>query len=115
MFAVGEYIGSNTEEDTWINNVKTSNGGTEDLVGTFDFNLRGAIKAMVDGNGSYDLSNIPGSQQTNRFRTVPFVNNHDTFRPIKDSTGNYIGWDAGNEIGGHIDPFNARLSAAYSV
>jgi alpha-amylase len=47
---------------------------------------------------------------------VPFVNNHDTFRPIKDSTGNYIGWDGANELGGgHIDPFDARLAAAYAV
>jgi alpha-amylase len=115
MVAIGEYVGSGSEEDTWISNVKTSNGGTEDLVGTFDFGFRGAIKAMISGSGSYDLSNIAGSQQSNRFRTVPFVNNHDTFRPIKDSTGNIIGWDAGNELGGHIDPSDVRLSAAYAI
>ncbi len=115
MFAVGEYIGSSSEMDTWINNVKISNGGTEDLVGTFDFNLRSGIKNMVDGNGGFDIGSIPGYQQTNRFRTVPFVNNHDTYRPIKDASGNYIGWDNGNEIGGHIDAFNTRLSAAYAI
>jgi alpha-amylase len=115
MFAVGEYIGSSADMDTWINNVKTSNGGTEDLVGTFDFNLRGGIKAMIDGNGGFDLGSIPGYQQTNRFRTVPFVNNHDTYRPIKDANGNYTGWDNANEIGGHIDAFNIRLSAAYAL
>jgi alpha-amylase len=116
MFAVGEYVGSASDLDTWINNVKTSNGGTEDMTGTFDFSLRQAVKDMVSAGGSYNLANIPGSQQTNRYRTVPFVNNHDTFRPIKDSTGNYTGWDAGNELGGgHIDPFDARLAAAYAV
>jgi alpha-amylase len=115
MFSVGEYIGNSSEMDTWINNVRTSNGGTEDLVGTFDFSLRNGIKAMVDGNGGFDLGSIPGYQQTNRYRTVPFVNNHDTYRPIKDASGNYIGWDNGNEIGGHIDAFNIRLSAAYAV
>ncbi|NII25032.1 DUF1939 domain-containing protein [Pseudoflavitalea sp. X16] len=116
MFAVGEYVGSASDLDTWINNVKTSNGGTEDMTGTFDFSLRQAVKDMVSAGGSYNLANIPGSQQTNRYRTVPFVNNHDTFRPIKDSTGNYTGWDAGNELGGgHIDPFDARLAAAYAI
>jgi alpha-amylase len=115
MFSVGEYIGSASEMDTWINNVKTSNSGTEDLVGTFDFSLRNGIKSMVDGNGGFDLGSIPTYQQTNRFRTVPFVNNHDTYRPIKDANGNYTGWDSGNEIGGHIDAFNIRLSAAYTL
>jgi alpha-amylase len=116
MFAVGEYVGSASDLDNWINNVKTSNGGSEDLVGTFDFSLRQEIKNMVSAGGSYNLANIPGSQQTNRFRTVPFVNNHDTFRPLKDANGNYTGWDSGNELGGgHIDPFDARLAASYAI
>lgn len=116
MFAVGEYVGSASDLDTWISNVKTSNGGSEDLVGTFDFSLRQEIRNMVSGGGGYNLANIPGSQQTNRFRTVPFVNNHDTFRPTKDANGNYTGWDTGNELGGgHIDPFDGRLSAAYAI
>lgn len=116
MFAVGEYVGSASDLDTWINNVRTSNGGSEDLVGTFDFSLRQEIKNMVSGSGGYNLANIPGSQQTNRYRTVPFVNNHDTFRPIKDANGNYTGWDSGNELGGgHIDPFDARLAASYAI
>lgn len=116
MFAVGEYVGSASEMDTWINNVRTSNGGTEDLVGTFDFSLRQELKNMVSAGGSYNIGTLPNAQQSNRYRTVPFVNNHDTFRPIKDANGNYIGWDTGNELGGgHIDPFDARLSAAYAV
>ncbi|XZF16042.1 alpha-amylase domain-containing protein [Chitinophagaceae bacterium MMS25-I14] len=116
MFAVGEYVGSASDMDTWINNVKYSNGGSEDMVGTFDFNLRSALKSMVGASGSYDLSTIPAAQQSNRYRTVPFVNNHDTFRPTVDSTGNYTGWDSGNEMaGGHIDPFDVRLSAAYAI
>lgn len=116
MFAVGEYVGSASDLDTWIGNVKTSNGGSEDLTGTFDFSLRQAVKDMVSAGGSYNLANIPGAQQTNRYRTVPFVNNHDTFRPLKDANGNYTGWDSGNELGGgHIDPFDARLAAAYAI
>jgi alpha-amylase len=116
MFAVGEYVGSGFELDTWINNVKTSNGGTEDLVGTFDFSLRQAVKDMISSGGAYNLGSLPGTQQGNRYRTVPFVNNHDTFRPLKDANGNYIGWDTGNELGGgHIDPFDPRLAVAYAV
>jgi alpha-amylase len=116
MFAVGEYVGSAAEMDNWINSVKTSNGGSEDLVGTFDFSLRQAVKNMVSSGGSYDLGSIPGSQQGNRYRTVPFVNNHDTFRPYKDANGNYTGWDGANELGGgHIDPFDPRLAVAYAI
>ncbi|RYY67396.1 MAG: DUF1939 domain-containing protein [Chitinophagaceae bacterium] len=116
MFAVGEYVGSAAEQDAWISSVKTSNGGTEDLTGTFDFSLRQAVKNMVSAGGSYDLGSLPSAQQANRYRTVPFVNNHDTFRPTKDANGNYTGWDAGNELGGgHIDPFDARLAVAYAV
>lgn len=116
MIAIGEYVGSGTDLDTWINNVKTSNGGSEDLVGTFDFSLRQELKNMVSGGGGYNIGTLPGAQQANRFRTVPFVNNHDTFRPIKDANGNYTGWDTGNELGGgHIDPFDPRLAVAYAV
>jgi alpha-amylase len=115
LFAVGEYIGTSNEMDTWINTVKNSNSGTEDLIGTFDFSLRQALKDMTSANGAYDLGTIPSAQQTNRYRTVPFVNNHDTYRPMKDVTGNIIGWDSGNEIGGHIEAFDGRLSAAYAI
>ncbi len=115
MFAVGENINGGGALDTWINDVRTSNSGTEDLVGTFDFGFREGIKAMIDGNGGFNIGTIPGYQQGNRYRTVPFVNNHDTFRPQKGATGNYTGWDTGNEIGGHIDPFNVRLGAAYAL
>ena len=48
-------------------------------------------------------------------RTVPFVNNHDTFRPQVAATGNYTGWNTGSELAPHIDPFDPRLSAAYAA
>ncbi|HVU58098.1 MAG TPA: alpha-amylase domain-containing protein [Puia sp.] len=116
MFAVGEIVGSTSDEDTWISNVKTSNGGTEDLVGTFDFGFRSELKNMISAGGSYDLGSLPGKQQTNRYRTVPFVNNHDTYRPIKDANGYITGWDTGNELGGgHIDPNDVRIAVAYAV
>lgn len=126
MFNVGEYVGSKTEIDSYVNSVTNSNSGSDELLGTFDFSLRGAIYGMVSGGGFYDVSNIPGQQQDERVhfyagsntyvnRTVPFVNNHDTFRPQVDASGNYIGWNTGDELAAHIDPFETRLSAAYAI
>ncbi|MCR5887091.1 DUF1939 domain-containing protein [Hymenobacter sp. J193] len=129
MFNVGEYVGSAGEQDSYLDAVNGQNGGSEFQTGTFDFGLRGALKAMTDGGDGYNLGAVAGSQQSRRVaqygsgssavyvhRTVPFVNNHDTFRPKLNSNGNYIGWDSGNELGGgHIDPFNDRLSAAYAI
>src|SRR5207248_6766883 len=70
---------------------------------------------MVSSSGSFDLGSLPSAQQNRRSRTAPFVNSHDTFRPELDATGNYTGWDTGNELGGHIDPFDPRIQAAYAV
>lgn len=114
MYAVGEYIGSAGEIDAWVDNVNNSDGFT-DVVGSFDVSLRGAIKSMVSSLGSYNLASIPGAQQNRRNRTAPYVNSHDTFRPILSASGNYTGWDTGNELGGHIDPFDPRIQAAYAL
>jgi len=114
MFAAGEYVGSKEEMDQWVDDVNNSDGFT-DVVGTFDFSLRQAIHDMVYGFDSYDLGSIPGAQQNRRNRTVPFVNSHDTFRPILDENGNYSDWDTGNEIGGHVDPREPRIEAAYAI
>jgi alpha-amylase len=108
IFAVGEYVGSAFQMDNWAN-------ATQNRAGTFDFGLRGSIRDMVYGLGGYNLSNIPGSQQSNRLRTVPFVNNHDTFRPTIDANGGYSGWDVANELGGHVDPNEPRHAAAYAI
>jgi len=108
LFAVGEYVGSGFQMDNWAD-------ATQNRAGTFDFGLRGAIKDMVSGLGGYNLANVPGSQQGNRLRTVPFVNSHDTFRPTVDANGNYSGWDVSNELGGHVDPNEPRLAAAYAI
>ncbi|MFM2000568.1 MAG: hypothetical protein RL204_2515, partial [Bacteroidota bacterium] len=48
-------------------------------------------------------------------RTVPFVNNHDTFRPTLSATGNYTGWNSSNELSPHISPTEPRMSTAYAV
>ena len=114
MFAVGEYVGGGGELDSWVDSVNNSSGFT-DVVGTFDFALRNALKGMTSGSGFFDMGTIPGAQQQRRNRTVPFVNSHDTFRPQLDAQGRYIGWDTGNELGGHIDPNDPRIQAAQAV
>ena len=126
MLNVGEFVGGKTDLDGYVTSVKGQNGGNDFLMGTFDFGLRGAIYGMVSGGGNYDLGQIPGQQQDQRVayyagsntyvhRTAPFVNNHDTFRPQLSATGNYTGWNTGDELAAHIDPFDARLSAAYAI
>ncbi len=115
MFAVGEWVGSIAQMDSWCTAVNNRSG-------TFDFNFRGAIYGMVtnqlnpDNNLNYDMSQIPGAQQTNRQRTVPFVNNHDSYRPTTfDASGNITGWDTGHELVAHIGPTEPRLAAAYAI
>ena len=101
MFAVGEWVGGASELDQWCNDV-------QNRAGTFDFSLRNALTGIVQGNGSFDLGTVPNYQQSNRQRTVPFVNNHDTFRPILDNNGNYNGWNLGSQLGPHIEPNDPR-------
>ncbi|MEY3845704.1 MAG: hypothetical protein RL293_2126 [Bacteroidota bacterium] len=69
----------------------------------------------MSSNGNFDLSTIPGQQQLNRGRTVPFVNNHDTFRPTLNSQGNYTGWNTGSELSPHIEPNDGRNSVAHAI
>jgi len=120
MFAVGEYVGGTADVDAWYNAVQKR-------AGVFDFSLRafdgsGGLYQMVYGLDNYDMSALPAAQQTEQNRveggihkTVPFVNNHDTFRPQLDASGNYIGWNTGDELSAHIEPNEPRLGAAYAV
>ena len=108
MFAVGEWVGGASELDQWCADV-------QNRAGTFDFSLRNALTGIVQGNGSFDLGTVPNYQQSNRQRTVPFVNNHDTFRPILDNNGNYNGWNLGSQLGPHIEPNDSRLSVVYAI
>ncbi len=117
MYAVGEWVGSAGQMDSWCNNV-------QNRAGTFDFSLRNGLYNIVSGGGNFDIGSLPTYQQANRVqfqggqfvhRTVPFVNNHDTFRPQVGATGNYTGWNTGSELAPHIDPFDPRLSAAYAA
>src|SRR5437867_2189246 len=115
MYAVGEYVGSATETDSWVDAVNASNGGGFDLVGAFRFGLPAALKNMIGSSGSFDLGSLPAAQPNRRLRAAPFVNNHDTFRPMLSAAGNYTGWKTANELGGHIDPSDPRIQAAYAV
>ncbi len=122
MLAVGEYVGGTSDVDNWYSAV-------QGRAGVFDFSLRaydsnGGLYGMVYGSDNFDMRNLPGAQQTeaNRIyavggihRTVPFINNHDTFRPQLSATGNYTGWNTGDELSGHIEPNEPRLGAAYAV
>jgi glycosidase len=137
MLNIGEWIGNKSDLDNYVTNVRS---GSEEHTGTFDFSLRGygpngGLYSMVLGMGGYNMQNLPGEQQDKRFynyttqrvhRTCPFVNSHDTYRPILNTTtgnfskalGDASGWDLGQELGGngqHIDPREPRLFSAYAV
>jgi alpha-amylase len=135
MLNIGEWIGSKADLDNYVTAVRS---GSEEHTGTFDFSLRGygangGLYSMVLSQGGYNMQNLPAEQQNKRFfdygsmrvhRTLPFVNSHDTYRPILNAIGNYSkplgdasGWNTGNELGGngqHIDSREPRLFAAYA-
>ncbi len=147
MFNIGEWIGNKSVLDQYVIDMAqpSLSFGYEEHTGTFDFNLRcyndpyvGSIYDMVTANfsGNYNLANLPGLQQDKRFtdyampsarvhRTLPFVNSHDTYRPILTANGNFSqplgvasGWNTGQELGGrgqHIDPREPRVAAAYAL
>jgi alpha-amylase len=125
MFAVGEWVGDKTALDAWMNAVMNRSG-------TFDFGLRafdasGGLRGMIYGNGGFDLGALPGAQQGTRYidyainggtrvhRTVPFINNHDTYRPQVSANGNITGWNTGDELSPHVDIREPRLAAAYAI
>lgn len=124
MFNVGEFIGGTGEIDNFVNNVTTANGGTEFLMGGYDFPLCMEIKNVVNGGGYGDIGSIPSKQLSNRFaeyqsqkvhRSLNYLNSHDSFRPTFDKNGNYNGWDTEHETPGHTDPFDWRLGMAYAT
>jgi len=108
MYAVGEYVGNMAEIDSWCTAV-------QNRAGTFDFSLRFALQDVITQNGAYNLGNIPNTQQQNRGRTVPFVNNHDTYRPTLAANGNITGWNTGSQIGQQIEVTDPRASVAYAI
>ena len=128
MFAVGEWVGDKTALDAWTVAVNNRSG-------TFDFNLRafdgsGGLRGMIYSNGGFDLGNLPGAQQGNDitgvgrwqdvgttriYRTVPFINNHDTYRPQTPGNGNITGWNTNDELSAHVEITEPRLGAAYAA
>lgn len=141
MTNIGEWIGNAGDLDQYVTDVASASGsyGYEEHTGTFDFNLRGygsngGVYAMVLGNGAFNMQYLPGEQQQKRtynygslkiHRTIPFINSHDTYRPLLDANGDFLkplgdatGWNSANELGGngqHIDPREPRLAAAYAT
>lgn len=129
MFNVGEWVGGKNELDAYVNAIAAPSG--EKMMGAFDFGLRafdgaGGLYGMVYGMGNFNMASLPAAQQNERVafysanntyvhRTVPFVNNHDTFRPQLSSVGNYIGWNNGSELSPHIVPTEPRMNSAYAV
>ena len=151
MLNFAEWVSGASDLDGYVANVARGRDVAgpvyEEHTGAFDFSLRGysgsgGLYSMVLGQGSFNMQALPGGQQSKRYfdytnngivtrvyRTVPFLNSHDTFRPKLDTAagkiGNYskplgdnTGWDMGNELGGngaHIDPREPRLAAGYAA
>jgi alpha-amylase len=116
-FAVGEFAGGLNDLgrlDDWASQ-------TKDRCGAFDFAFREALLNLVKGRGFFDLGSLPNFQQRNRFKTVPFVNNHDTWRGVfSDSGGNGQSNHTGDlknsdELVATIDPDNEWARVAYAA
>jgi alpha-amylase len=116
-FAVGEFVVGQTEQgriDDWASQ-------TKNRCGTFDFAYREALLTMVKAKGFFDMGGLPNFQQGNRLKTVPFINNHDTWRGVfpdsggngrADHTGNLHN---GNELVPTIDPDDGWAKVAYAA
>jgi len=116
-FCVGEFVGGKDQLDGWAD-------ATQNRCGTFDFGLRQALADIVEGGGFFDMGSLPGFQQNNRLKTVPFVNNHDTWRgsfwdskPGSDKHDDRDGdWRQNkDELAPTIDPDNPRADVAYAA
>lgn len=116
-FAVGEFVGGQHELDEWV-------GQTHQRAGTFDFALRDALANVVEAGGFFDMGSLPNYQQQDRTKTVPFVNNHDTWRGAHwDSQPGSLGHDDrfgdwrqnDDELAPTIDPDDPRADVAYAM
>ncbi|MDR4509441.1 MAG: DUF1939 domain-containing protein [Candidatus Brocadiaceae bacterium] len=116
-FAVGEFVGSQDQLDEWATQ-------TQDRSGAFDFALRDALANIVEAGGLFNMGNLPNFQQKKRIKTVPFVNNHDTWRGYfwdsnpgsgrhDDRSGDWRKND--EELAPTIDPDNDRTDVAYAA
>ncbi len=116
-FAVGEFVGGRQQLDEWAH-------ATQNRAGTFDFGLRDALANVVEAGGFFDMGSLPSYQQQNRVKTVPFVNNHDTWRgahwdsePGSQTHDDRHGdWrQNGDELAPTVDPDNPRADVAYAA
>jgi alpha-amylase len=115
-FCVGEFIPNNVPGslDQWTAAV---NGRS----GTFDYPLRYALVNLVYYPNGFDIGSLPNSQQQNRLKSVPFVNNHDLWHgEFWDSSGDnqndHTGdpQNAAEGLGATLDPDNPRTPLAYA-
>lgn len=104
-FCAGEFVVGKDEKgpiDTWAES-------TKQRCGTFDFSLRAALLEMIEAGGFFDMGSLPQFQQSNRLKTVPFINNHDTFRgPLHDS-------NTSDELFPTVNPDDPRADLAYAA
>jgi alpha-amylase len=116
-FAVGEFVGSQDQLDGWA-------GQTQNRSGTFDFALRDALVNLTEAGGFFDMGSLSNYQQKNRIKTVPFLNNHDTWRgtfwdsePGSNKHDDREGdWRKNNsELAPTLDPDNDRADVAYAA
>ena len=117
-FSVGEYLGSGQQMDEWA-------AFTKNRCGTFDFEFRKGLAKIVNDGGFFKMGTLPDSQQVNRMKTVPFVNNHDTWRgwfwdsnPGSSHHDDRDGdWrqNGDEQVGPTIDPDNPRTDVAYAA
>jgi alpha-amylase len=116
-FSVGEFVGGRDQLDGWA-------AETLNRSGTFDFALRDALASIVEAGGFFDIGALPRSQQANRVKTVPFINNHDTWRglhwdsePGSSSHDDRDGdWRQNrDELAPTIDPDHPRADVAYAA
>jgi len=116
-FAVGEFVVGLNEQKR----IDDYADATKNRCGTFDFAFREALLNLVGSHGFFDMGSLPNFQQLNRFKTVPFVNNHDTWRGVfSDSSGNDkadhgSGAKNGDELLATIDPDDEWAKVAYAA
>lgn len=109
FFAFSEWVDFDKNVlDNFCNTVQNRSG-------TFDFSLRHGIQQMVTSLGNFDLGSLVNYQQNNRYMTVPFVNNHDTYRPIYDKQGNDSAWRTRSELAPHISKDEPRWALAHAM
>jgi alpha-amylase len=104
-FCAGEFVVGKGETDP----IDRWSEFTRQRCGTFDFSLRAALLEIVEARGFFDMGSLPKFQQSNRLKTIPFINNHDTFRgPRHDS-------NTSDELFPTIDPDDPRADVAYAA